>query len=71
MQTLEEIRREGLDALRQRLGRVGMVRFLQLFETGSGDYVVDRREFVENTSLDSIRKLVTPPKPQKKPKRKN
>ncbi len=57
MQTLEEIRREGLDALEQRLGRVGMVRFLQLFETGSGDYVIDRREFVENTSLDSIRKL--------------
>ena len=36
--TLDEIRREGLDALRERLGRAGLVRFLQQFETGSGDY---------------------------------
>jgi hypothetical protein len=71
MQTLEEIRREGLDALEQRLSRVGMVRFLQLFETGSGDYVLDRREFVKNTTLDSIRKQAAPPKSQKKPRRRN
>ena len=32
--TLEEIRREGLAALRQRLGVVGMVRFLQQFDHG-------------------------------------
>jgi len=32
-QTLDQIRRAGLDALRQRLGKAGMVRFLQQFDT--------------------------------------
>lgn len=32
--TDEAIRREGLDALRKRLGKTGLARFLQQFETG-------------------------------------
>ena len=55
-QTLDQIRREGLAALRQKLGRAGMVRFLQQFETGKGDYATERREWVDRTSLDDIRK---------------
>ena len=56
-QTLEQIRQEGLAALRERLGRAGMVRFLQQFETGSGDYAVERHTWVNTTSLDEIRTL--------------
>lgn len=52
--TLEEIRREGLEALRERLGRAGMIRFLQQFETGSGDYARERHEWVDETSLEDI-----------------
>lgn len=52
--TLEEIRREGLEALRGRLGRAGMVRFLQQFESGSGDYAQERHEWVDRTSLEEI-----------------
>ena len=44
MKTMEEIRRQGLEALARELGPVGMVRFLQLFENGSGDYVKERHE---------------------------
>jgi hypothetical protein len=55
MQTLEEIRREGLTALRERLGRAGMVRFLQQFETGHGDYAQDRHAWVDQLSLEQIR----------------
>jgi hypothetical protein len=44
--TLEQIRRAGLAALRRELGVVGMVRFLQQFETGRGDYTAERRQFV-------------------------
>lgn len=44
MKTLEEIRRQGLEALARELGPVGMARFLQLFENGSGDYVQERQE---------------------------
>lgn len=54
--TLDEIRRDGLEALRDRLGRAGLVRFLQQFETGSGDYARARSEWVDATSLDAIRK---------------
>ncbi|HYW12500.1 MAG TPA: hypothetical protein VE871_11085 [Longimicrobium sp.] len=39
---MEEIRRVGLDALARELGPVGTVRFLQQFETGSGDYTAER-----------------------------
>jgi hypothetical protein len=55
--TLDEIYREGLQALRDRLGRAGMVRFLQQFETGSGDYARERRAWVDRTSLDDLRAL--------------
>ena len=54
--TLDEIRREGLDALRQRLGRAGMARFLQQFESGNGDYAKARRKWVDKTSLDDIKR---------------
>jgi hypothetical protein len=56
MLTLEQIRREGLEALRVRLGRAGMIRFLAQFDNGSGDYTKDRREWVDRTSLEEIRK---------------
>ena len=56
--TLDEIRREGLEALRERLGRAGMIRFLQQFETGTGDYVSQRRAWVDDMSLDALKKQV-------------
>ena len=56
MQTLDEIRRDGLAALKERLGQAGMVRFLQQFETGNGDYADDRHEWVDQTTLDDIRR---------------
>jgi len=52
--TLEEIRCEGLDALRQRLGRADTIRFLQQFETGRGDYASERHVWVDTTSLHQI-----------------
>lgn len=58
--TLNEIRQDGLDALEQRLGRVDMIRFLQQFETGSGDYAHDRHAWVNNTSLKEIQRLNAP-----------
>jgi len=52
--TLDEIRRKGLEALRRELGRAGMIRFLQQFETGQGDYARERHSWVYRTSLDEI-----------------
>jgi hypothetical protein len=52
--TLEQIRTRGLDALRRELGPAGMVRFLQQFETGKGDYTLERGEWLNELSLDEI-----------------
>lgn len=44
--TLDQIRRDGLEALAQALGPVGFIRFLQLYETGSGDYSAERESWL-------------------------
>jgi hypothetical protein len=56
--TLAEIRTRGLAALRRELGRAGMIRFLQQFDSGHGDYAKERQEWVDSTSLDELRTLV-------------
>ncbi len=55
MRTLDQIRREGVEALRDRLGRAGMIRFLQQFELGRGNYVSERKKWVNQTSLSSLK----------------
>jgi hypothetical protein len=40
--SLAQVRASGLEALSKALGPVGLVRFLQQFETGSGDYTSER-----------------------------
>jgi hypothetical protein len=62
--TLDEVRREGLEALRQCLGRADMIRFMQQFETGQGDYARQRHAWVDETTLEEIERLAggTPPK---------
>jgi hypothetical protein len=39
---LSEIRKTGLQALREALGPVGMVRFIQQYENGYGDYTKEK-----------------------------
>ena len=41
--TLDDIRQAGVEALVRELGPVGMIRFLQQFETGRGDYTAERQ----------------------------
>jgi hypothetical protein len=53
--TLDEIRRKGLEALRRELGPAGMIRFLQQFETGKGDYARERHAWVDQTTFAEIR----------------
>jgi hypothetical protein len=50
----EEIRNAGLAALRRELGVVGMVRFLQQFEMGHGDYTTERHAWLDKWDLDAI-----------------
>jgi hypothetical protein len=53
--TLDEIRRAGLAALRKRLGRAGMIRFLQQFQAGAGDYAHERHDWVDRTTLADLK----------------
>lgn len=55
--TLDEVRQEGLEALLERLGRADMIRFLQQFEPGNGDYSQERHEWVDQTTLEEIERL--------------
>jgi hypothetical protein len=44
MKTTEQIRRAGYEVLARELGPVAMVRFLQMFDLGSGDYTKERQQ---------------------------
>ena len=52
--TLDEIRRAGVEALRRELGVVGMVRFLQQYETGTGNYTEERQQIVGKAGVRAL-----------------
>jgi hypothetical protein len=52
--TLEQIRVTGLKALSRDLGAVGLVRFLQQFETGYGDYTAERHAWLKEDTVSDI-----------------
>ncbi len=69
-QTHEDIRTRGLAALRKQLGRAGMIRFLQQFETGLGDYAKQRRQWVERTTLADLKQKAIRPRRSRRKKSK-
>ena len=52
--TLDQIRRKGLKALERHLGLDGMIRFLQQFKTGWGDYTKERHKWLKETSVETL-----------------
>jgi len=52
--TLEQIRLIGLKALSRDLGPVGLVRFLQQFETGHGDYTAERHRWLGEPTVQYL-----------------
>jgi len=52
--TLEQIRLAGLRALSRDLGPVGLVRFLQQFETGHGDYTTERQSWLGEPTVQYL-----------------
>ena len=56
--TGEQIRLRGLAALRRELGRAGLVRFLQHYEKGSGDYTQERKQNLSDLTMDDLRRRV-------------
>ena len=56
--TLEQIRAAGMAALTRELGVVGMIRFMQQFETGTGDYSKDRHQWLDGQDVDAIARRI-------------
>lgn len=52
--TPAEIRQAGLAAVARELGPVGLARFLQLYETGEGDYTAERRALLGEPTVDEL-----------------
>jgi len=53
-ETLAELRKRGVNALAEALGPVGMIRFLQQFEAGGGNYSRDRQAWLDDASVRDV-----------------
>ena len=60
IQTLDPIaiRKIGLEVLAKALGPVGMVRFLQQYEGGIGNYTKERQEWLKDYTVKGIVKEI-------------
>ena len=56
--SLEQIRIAGMEALEREPGIAGMVRFLQQFETGHGDYSKDCHKWLDDQDMDTVLKRI-------------
>jgi hypothetical protein len=52
--TPAQIRLAGLATLARELGPVGMVRFLQQFEAGYGDYTKERHQWLDQWDMETL-----------------
>ena len=52
--TQEEIRTIGLEVLARELGPTGLIRFLQLYEHGNGDYTQEREDILPRQTAAEI-----------------
>ena len=55
---LEKIRREGLKALKEKLGVAGMIKFIQMYSDGKGDYTKEREELLKDTTIEDFEKFL-------------
>lgn len=63
------IRRLGLEALTKALGPVGMARFFQQYEGGTGDYTKERKKWLKGLSIEDIISEIKDNRRQRKSKK--
>lgn len=49
-----QIQQTGMEILVREMGTVGLIRFLQQFDLGHGDYTAERHQWLENISVDDV-----------------
>lgn len=58
VEELEKIRRDGLKALKEKLGVEGMIKFIQMYSDGKGDYTKERRENLKNLDKEDLQNFL-------------
>lgn len=58
VKTLRQIQQEGLDILVEKLGPNDTIRFLQIYERGSGDWTKDRKKYLEKDPDKLIKSIM-------------
>lgn len=53
-----QIQRTGMEVLVREMGVVGLIRFLQQFDMGRGNYTEDRHEWLDDLTLDEVLALL-------------
>ena len=48
------LRKTGLEAVAKAVGPLGLVRFLQQFETGAGDYTREREKWLKGPAVEDV-----------------
>jgi len=56
--TLHQVQQEGIDVLVEKLGPDDAIRFLQIYETGSGDWTRDRKKILEKDPDKIIKNIM-------------
>lgn len=56
--TIHQIQQEGLDVLVEKLGPDDAIRFLQIYEAGSGDWTKDRKTILEKDPDKLIKSIM-------------
>lgn len=51
---LQEIHRLGLEALYEKLGSYGMLKFLEIYDSGAGDYSKERHNLLKEKSVTEL-----------------
>jgi hypothetical protein len=52
--TAHQIYEQGIEVLGSKLGPVGLIRFLQQYETGKGNYSVDRHQWLTVPDVETL-----------------
>jgi hypothetical protein len=54
MDDMDAIRKLGMRALLEKLGPIGMAKFLHLFYPGSGDYTKERHLWLDKLTMEEV-----------------
>ena len=61
MMTDEQILELGFEALADKLGPVGMIRFIHQFEAGTGNFTEDRHQWLGRSDVETLVKQIQQP----------